>query len=64
MCPKDTHEDASVFPDPFAFRPERWLAPDAQHLEKYLMTFGQGVYKCLGVQSVYAALPLTGVLTP
>ena len=52
MCPKDTHEDESVFREPSAFKPERWLGSDAQHLNKYLMTFGQGKYKCLGIESV------------
>ncbi|MCJ1332571.1 hypothetical protein MMC10_009264 [Thelotrema lepadinum] len=50
MCPRDSHEDESIFHDHSTFIPERWLEQDAQSLEKYLMAFGHGGYKCLGVE--------------
>jgi cytochrome P450 len=52
MCPNHAHEDSTIFPDPCSFRPERWLGPETKNLEKYLMTFGQGMYKRLGIQLV------------
>lgn len=43
-----------LFPDPFAFRPERWLK-DGQYnrsLDKYLVNFGRGSRQCLGMKFV------------
>ena len=35
-----------VFPEPFKFKPERWL--DKKELQKYQVTFGKGRRACLG----------------
>jgi cytochrome P450 len=43
------HQDPSIFPDPFSFKPERWLASDAAKLDKYLVNFGRGTRQCLGI---------------
>jgi cytochrome P450 len=41
------HTRADVYPDPFAFRPERWLAGDAPPGYAWV-PFGGGVRRCLG----------------
>lgn len=38
----------SVFPDPFEFKPERWLNNKA--LQKYQVTFSKGRRSCLGMK--------------
>ncbi|KAF2178846.1 putative P450 monooxygenase [Zopfia rhizophila CBS 207.26] len=42
------HLNASLFPNPDDFRPERWLEPDADRLKKYLVNFTKGSRVCLG----------------
>lgn len=44
-----------IFPDPDAFRPERWLEADArgERLDRFLVTFSKGTRMCLGIK--YAA---------
>ncbi|OHF04566.1 cytochrome P450 [Colletotrichum orchidophilum] len=48
------HHDPAIFPDPFAFRPERWIDDDRScglyrsHMEKSLIAFGAGLRACLG----------------
>ncbi|KAL8824694.1 MAG: hypothetical protein Q9170_008073, partial [Blastenia crenularia] len=58
------HHDPEVFPDPFSFRPERWLAEDPipagtnismeklglrrPNMDKSLLAFGAGARACLG----------------
>ncbi|KAI3390397.1 hypothetical protein diail_9810, partial [Diaporthe ilicicola] len=48
------HHDPAVFPDPFAFRPERWIDDDRNcglhrpHMERNLIAFGAGLRACLG----------------
>lgn len=32
------------------FAPERWLQPDASHLEGYLVSFSKGARMCLGIK--------------
>ncbi|KAH8746261.1 cytochrome P450 [Diaporthe sp. PMI_573] len=48
------HHDPAVFPDPFAFRPERWIDDDRNcglyrpQMERSLIAFGAGLRACLG----------------
>ena len=48
------HHDPDVFPDPFAFRPERWLDHGKDHglrrpgMEKSMIPFGAGMRACIG----------------
>lgn len=48
------HHDPEVFPDPFAFRPERWLDDGTDRglrrpgMEKSMMPFGAGSRACIG----------------
>ncbi|CZR56606.1 related to cytochrome P450 CYP3/CYP5/CYP6/CYP9 subfamilies [Phialocephala subalpina] len=50
-----------LFPDPFAFRPERWIRGGQYNhsLDKYLVNFGRGSRQCLGMNLAYAELFLT-----
>lgn len=45
------HEEA-VFPDSYAFRPERWIEAAEQgiSLEKYHLSFSRGTRMCVGMQ--------------
>lgn len=42
------HMNPSLFPSPEDFRPERWLEPGAENLQKYLVNFSKGSRICLG----------------
>ena len=59
------HYDPEVYPDPRAFKPERWLesSPDGerinQGLKRYFVPFGRGTRNCLGYNLGYAMLYLT-----
>lgn len=52
------HDNERLFPEPKAFRPDRWLEPGAQRLEKYLANFGKGSRACLGLNLAKAEIPL------
>jgi cytochrome P450 len=59
------HHDSSVFPDPYAFKPERWLASsnpeDQTRLEmqqRAFTPFGLGPRKCIGMRMAYAEVAL------
>ncbi|KAI4914534.1 hypothetical protein J4E85_010599 [Alternaria conjuncta] len=41
------HTDPAIYPDPFAFRPERWI--QNPKLTRYLFAFGRGSRNCLGM---------------
>jgi cytochrome P450 len=46
------HHTASLFPDPWEYRPERWLgdpdSPEVANLRKHVMPFSQGPRACVG----------------
>ncbi|KAM7187935.1 cytochrome P450 [Rhypophila sp. PSN 637] len=62
MTTYKTTTDESIFPDPFAFKPERWIQGDSEHqarLDRYCSTvFGGGGRSCLGQPLAYAELTL------
>jgi hypothetical protein len=42
------HDNPPIFPDPYHFRPERWLEnPD---LDQWLASFSRGPRMCLGMK--------------
>lgn len=41
------HYDETTFPDPKAFRPERWV--ENPRLEKYMVSFSKGTRQCVGM---------------
>ncbi|EXJ67490.1 uncharacterized protein A1O5_09503 [Cladophialophora psammophila CBS 110553] len=43
-----TQRDAATFPDPNAFRPERWMAPESEAMKEMMMPFSKGSRACLG----------------
>ncbi|GME65035.1 Cytochrome P450 [Neofusicoccum parvum] len=50
------HFNPDIFPDPHAFRPERWLEnPD---LDNWLVAFSRGPRMCLGINLAWAELRL------
>ncbi|QLI70047.1 Cytochrome P450 monooxygenase sdnE [Metarhizium brunneum] len=57
MTSYDVHHDEAVFPDSFAFRPERWA--DDPGLDRYLVSFGKGSRHCVGMNLAMAELYLT-----
>ena len=49
------HHDPAVFPEPFKFRPERWLEDGQDHhglqrleMARHMMPFGAGLRACIG----------------
>jgi cytochrome P450 len=51
------NHDAAVFPQPFAFRPDRWIEAQGQ-LDKYLASFTKGTRNCAGINLAWAELRL------
>lgn len=50
------HYDESIFPDPTAFKPERWI--ENPRLDKYLIAFSRGSRQCIGINLAYAEIYL------
>ncbi|GAD97354.1 benzoate 4-monooxygenase cytochrome P450, putative [Paecilomyces variotii No. 5] len=48
MTSYHTHHNEEIFPDSYAFKPERWLEGGKQ-LERYLVPFNRGTRACLGL---------------
>ena len=48
MSPYAVHRDPRWFPDPLAFRPERWLADDSSRPKFAYFPFGGGARVCIG----------------
>ncbi|KAH3947302.1 hypothetical protein HBH98_125320 [Parastagonospora nodorum] len=60
MSAYTVHFDTTIWgSDARTFRPERWLAPNAKHLEKYLVNFSKGARQCLGINLANAETMLT-----
>ncbi|EIT74394.1 hypothetical protein AO1008_03986 [Aspergillus oryzae 100-8] len=52
------HTAESVFPDPYAFLPERWLGDEGRERRKFQLAFSRGGRKCLGIELARAELYL------
>lgn len=52
------HDNAGFFPEPRAFKPERWLplATEGRRLQKYLVPFSRGSRQCLGMNLAWAEM--------
>ena len=50
------HTDESISPDPWAFRPERWLGPEGAERRKYQMAFNKGGRNCIGINLAHAEM--------
>ncbi|KAL9084937.1 MAG: hypothetical protein Q9165_007803 [Trypethelium subeluteriae] len=53
------HNRADIFPEPQEFRPERWLVPQADRLDRYLVPFSKGSRNCVGMNLAHAEICLT-----
>lgn len=42
------HRDPSIFPQPDAFYPERWLGDGGKAFQKHILTFSAGGRVCIG----------------
>lgn len=68
MTPALQHLNASIFPAPLTFEPERWLARSSSTesksppLSKYLVQFSKGPRNCIGMHLANAEL-LIGIAT-
>ena len=51
-CNYFVHMDPAIFPDPFEFKPERWIEAQEQgvRLEQHLVSFGRGSRRCVGIK--------------
>ncbi|OCK77493.1 putative cytochrome P450 [Lepidopterella palustris CBS 459.81] len=51
------HDNPIIFPEPRAFKPERWLDPEKRrYLSRYLVPFSQGTRMCLGMHLAWAEI--------
>jgi len=53
------HTNGKNFPDPFSFKPERFLGPDASKAYKNFAPFGRGSRACVGLNLAYSEMYLT-----
>ncbi|KAH8550522.1 cytochrome P450 [Umbelopsis sp. PMI_123] len=53
------HHDASLFAEPFEFKPERWLGDDAEELSKHHLAFSIGPRMCAGKNLAMMEMTLT-----
>lgn len=58
MTPYQILTDVTLYPDPFAFRPQRWLEGGAEPQELYSVVFNAGTRSCLGQNLARAELHL------
>jgi cytochrome P450 len=47
------HHNASIFPDPLAYRPERWIEGDTTSVKNYVIPFSVGARACIGRNVAY-----------
>ncbi|KAI2635632.1 cytochrome P450 family protein [Hypomontagnella submonticulosa] len=50
------HTNEDIFPDPFVFKPERWLGPAGAARRKYQLAFSKGPRSCIGVHLANAEM--------
>jgi len=59
MSIRDMHYRSEIFPEPKAFKPERWLDPNSKwDLERYLIPFSRGPRGCVGKPLAMAELQM------
>lgn len=52
------HTNPAKFPEPGAFRPERYLGEEGKETLKYLFPFGTGPRSCLGINIAWSQMYL------
>ncbi|KAK3688289.1 cytochrome P450 [Podospora appendiculata] len=50
------HANADLFPDPFAFDPDRWLGPAGVARRRYQLAFSRGPHICIGMHLANAEM--------
>jgi cytochrome P450 len=50
------HTNEDIFPDPWAFKPDRFLGQEGLERRKYMMSLGRGTYKCIGINLANAEM--------
>ena len=50
------HTNEEIFPDPWAFKPERWLGSEGVARRKYQMAFNKGGRNCIGMNLAHAEM--------
>jgi len=60
MTVRDVLHDPSIFDNPLAFIPERWLVDVVENtaLKRYFVAFSKGTRKCPGMQYVVLSTSL------
>jgi cytochrome P450 len=59
VSPLITHRDRRLYPDPDAFRPERWASDEGPERPRYAyFPFGGGPHACIGQAQARIQLPL------
>lgn len=53
------HTDVERFPDPFAFKPDRFLGGKGAKTLRYLVPFGRGPRMCLGMNLAWSEMYLS-----
>ena len=55
------HNNPEVFPEPYNFKPDRWLPlqTEGQRLQKYLLPFSKGTRACAGMELAKAEILMT-----
>ena len=50
------HTDEHIFPDPWAFNPDRWLGQEGVERRKCQMAFNKGGRNCIGINLAHAEM--------
>ena len=58
MTSVHVHDNSTIFPEPYEFKPDRWLPLDTNgmRLQKYLVAFGKGSRSCVGMELAKAEI--------
>jgi len=56
MTTLSVHTDETIFPDPWAFKPERWLGAEGAARRRFQMAFSKGGRSCVGVNLAHAEM--------
>ena len=50
------HTDEHIFPDPWAFNPDRWLGQEGVERRKYQIASNKGGRNCIGINLAHAEM--------